>query len=136
MEIKMTVPQQLLTAISGWQVGIIGSVITLLATWYFLGNPWAIVPREALLETPSRTTPARTMILLGSGGHSAEMLAIVRQLVGQTSARRLHYWPRIYIISEGDMLSTSRLRAMETGEWASIEGRDVYCVASVSDLII
>uniref|UniRef100_A0A182NKY3 UDP-N-acetylglucosamine transferase subunit ALG14 n=1 Tax=Anopheles dirus TaxID=7168 RepID=A0A182NKY3_9DIPT len=56
--------------------------------------------------TPPRTVPARTMIVLGSGGHTAEMLRIVERLDGG------RYSPRQYVVASTD--KTSVVKVLES----------------------
>ncbi|KAH9948550.1 glycosyltransferase family 1 protein [Amylocystis lapponica] len=56
----------------------------------------------------SRTAPCRTAVFLGSGGHTSEMLMLVSSLdFGR-------YFPRTYIVSAGDTLSTQKAVALES----------------------
>uniref|UniRef100_A0A182M490 UDP-N-acetylglucosamine transferase subunit ALG14 n=1 Tax=Anopheles culicifacies TaxID=139723 RepID=A0A182M490_9DIPT len=50
-----------------------------------------------------RTTPARTMVVMGSGGHTAEMLRIVERLDCQ------RYSPRQYVIASTDKTSVVKV---------------------------
>ncbi|WFD28100.1 N-acetylglucosaminyldiphosphodolichol N-acetylglucosaminyltransferase [Malassezia nana] len=49
------------------------------------------------------------MVLLGSGGHTAEMLAMVQALPSSD------YTPRLYLVSSGDTHSLAKAREMEGG---------------------
>ncbi|XP_070157751.1 UDP-N-acetylglucosamine transferase subunit ALG14-like isoform X1 [Polyergus mexicanus] len=64
------------------------------------------VKRDKLEE---RFRPAKTMIILGSGGHTAEMLRIVRHLSFE------NYSPRVYIRAQTDKLSAEKVRDLEDG---------------------
>lgn len=68
-----------------------------------------IVQLRSARQSPRqhRTLPARTMIVLGSGGHTAEML----QLAG--SLDRTRYTPRIYVVAETDKMSLTKVIAEE-----------------------
>ncbi len=55
----------------------------------------------------SKTRHAKTMVVLGSGGHTAEMLALVRALDHQ------HYTPRIYVAADTDNHSITRALTQE-----------------------
>ena len=60
--------------------------------------------------TPARkrTSPGRTLIVLGSGGHTAEMLRLV-------GGMNLHnYTPRVYVVAEGDKLSVDKVEKFES----------------------
>jgi len=50
---------------------------------------------------------AKLVIVLGSGGHTAEMLRLIENLDFKKYTRRL------YVISSGDILSESKARAFE-----------------------
>lgn len=56
-----------------------------------------------------RSHPAKTMIILGSGGHTAEMLRIVEYLNFE------NYSPRVYIYAQTDQLSAKKVRDLEDG---------------------
>lgn len=57
----------------------------------------------------------KTMIVLGSGGHTAEMLSLLSLL------RHLSLCPRVYLVASDDRLSAGRARSLERGfeqhEW-------------------
>ncbi|KAK8180483.1 oligosaccharide biosynthesis protein Alg14-like protein, partial [Phyllosticta capitalensis] len=55
--------------------------------------------------------PTRLLVVLGSGGHTAEMMAMLGKL---DKARFLRSWShRTYVVSEGDGLSAERAREFE-----------------------
>lgn len=54
-----------------------------------------------------RNSPARTLIVLGSGGHTAEMMTIVKQL------SKRNYSPRYYILASSDSTSESKVLNVE-----------------------
>ena len=54
-----------------------------------------------------RENPAKTIIVLGSGGHTAEMLRIIRNLNFD------RYSPRIYIHARSDNLSAEKVKELE-----------------------
>lgn len=54
-----------------------------------------------------RSYPAKTMIILGSGGHTAEMLRIVKHLDVK------NYSPRVYIYAQTDKLSAEKVKDLE-----------------------
>ncbi|KAL6431739.1 hypothetical protein ACFW04_007339 [Cataglyphis niger] len=56
-----------------------------------------------------RSHPAKTMIILGSGGHTAEMLRIVKHLNFE------NYTPRVYVRAWTDKLSAEKVRELEDG---------------------
>ncbi|CAO1430830.1 unnamed protein product [Diamesa hyperborea] len=53
------------------------------------------------------SSTARTLIVLGSGGHTTEMLEIVKKLNFQK------YTPRLYVVAENDQNSVDKLLAIE-----------------------
>lgn len=57
----------------------------------------------------SRLEPSRTLIVLGSGGHTAEMLRIVANLDPNK------YSPRVYVCAKTDSMSVKKLLVQETG---------------------
>lgn len=54
-----------------------------------------------------RKKPARTLIVLGSGGHTAEIMTIVKQL------NRKNYSPRFYILADTDQQSKAKVLCLE-----------------------
>ncbi|KER29890.1 oligosaccharide biosynthesis protein Alg14 like protein [Opisthorchis viverrini] len=58
----------------------------------------------------------RTMVILGSGGHTAEMLPLVNTLTDK-------YTPRIYVVAATDKLSEEKVRSLceEKGEQCLLE---------------
>lgn len=54
-----------------------------------------------------RSSPAKTLICIGSGGHTTEMLTLVKNL----DFRK--YNPRYYIIANSDITSTLKVQSME-----------------------
>lgn len=54
-----------------------------------------------------RSHPVKTMIILGSGGHTAEMLRIVKHL------DFTNYSPRVYIRAQTDKLSAEKVKDLE-----------------------
>jgi len=56
-----------------------------------------------------KSCPTKTMIILGSGGHTAEMLRIVKHL------NIKNYSPRVYIYAQTDKLSVEKVKDLEGG---------------------
>lgn len=54
-----------------------------------------------------RKEPARTLIVLGSGGHTTEILRIVDHL------NKENYTPRIYVKAETDVISSNKVKTAE-----------------------
>ena len=69
-----------------------------------------ILPSIRAQSPPSRKSAAKLVIVLGSGGHTAEMLRLIEPLdFGK-------YTRRQYVISSGDALSEGKARAFEKGK--------------------
>uniref|UniRef100_A0A383VRD0 UDP-N-acetylglucosamine transferase subunit ALG14 n=1 Tax=Tetradesmus obliquus TaxID=3088 RepID=A0A383VRD0_TETOB len=64
------------------------------------------------------TGPVKTMIVLGSGGHTAEMLMLLE------SMDRAFYCPRVYVAANTDHMSAARALSREQ-EWAGSKGPSV-----------
>ncbi|KAF2997310.1 UDP-N-acetylglucosamine transferase subunit [Curvularia kusanoi] len=73
-------------------------------------------PRQPRLR--ARPACARVLVVLGSGGHTHEMFALLRGL----DARK--YVSRTYVVSSGDAFSAGRAVAFETGLEARWNGGD------------
>lgn len=54
-----------------------------------------------------RDMPCRTVLVLGSGGHTSEMIGIVGGL------NIKNYTPRLYVVSRGDKMSEGKAKAFE-----------------------
>lgn len=55
-----------------------------------------------------RSTPCRTLVVLGSGGHTAEMLGLLGGM------KLDNYQPRVYVAAEGDEMSVKKAGAFES----------------------
>ena len=55
-----------------------------------------------------RTKPCRTLFVVGSGGHTYEMLRIVGGL------NLKNYNPRLYVAAEGDKMSQDKVKSLES----------------------
>ncbi|KAI9226542.1 MAG: UDP-N-acetylglucosamine transferase subunit alg14, partial [Piptocephalis tieghemiana] len=63
-------------------------------------------------STHSHGKPIRLLILLGSGGHTAEMLRLLQHLA--SSSHRDLYAPSQYLITAGDRMSEGRVRRFDS----------------------
>jgi beta-1,4-N-acetylglucosaminyltransferase len=64
--------------------------------------------KDATVPAKKRTSPGRTLIVLGSGGHTAEMLRLL-------GGMNLHnYTPRVYVVAEGDKMSVDKVEKFES----------------------
>ena len=64
--------------------------------------------KDLTASTMKRTSPCRTLIVMGSGGHTAEML----RLLGGMSLE--NYAPRVYVIAECDKMSMEKVKKFES----------------------
>ncbi|KAF4313697.1 Oligosaccharide biosynthesis protein [Botryosphaeria dothidea] len=80
-------------------------------------------------DAPTATRPTRLLVVLGSGGHTAEMLAMLRALA---PAKFQRSWSRrTYVVSAGDALSAERAHEYEESLLASTKAAaDVVNVGS------
>lgn len=67
-----------------------------------------LVRWNGLKTATKRKFPCRTMIVLGSGGHTSEMIRIVGGL------RLKSYSPRLYVAATGDEMSQKKAKGFET----------------------
>jgi len=66
-----------------------------------------ILPAFRTQSRSLRKASAKIVIVLGSGGHTAEMLRLIEPLNFEKYVRR------VYIVSSGDTLSEAKARALE-----------------------
>lgn len=64
-------------------------------------------PNQPSAQTNRRTAPTRTMVILGSGGHTSEILALTKEL------DKTRYTPRIYVLAATDTTSEPKALALE-----------------------
>ena len=64
--------------------------------------------RNGVLGGRKRNRPCKTLIVVGSGGHTSEMMRIVGGL------ELKNYTPRLYVIAEGDEMSREKVKVFET----------------------
>lgn len=71
--------------------------------------------------TLKRTAPCKTLIVLGSGGHTAEMLRLLR------GTDFNHYQPRVYVVATGDKMSMEKVEKLESdcGNRAELDIREI-----------
>lgn len=68
-----------------------------------------LVSRRGLdVRAAPRSSPCRTLVVLGSGGHTAEML----QFLGGMQLQ--NYRPRVYVAAESDAMSVKKAEAFES----------------------
>jgi len=83
-------------------VGIMFACCVLLTRIYYL----IFIKRNELRKS---SHPVKTMIILGSGGHTAEMLRIIKHF------NLKNYSPRIYVHAQTDELSRDKVKDLENG---------------------
>lgn len=86
------------------------------------------VKKSSKKQTPNlRTIPVNTMICLGSGGHTKEMMIILKEL----DPRK--YDPRTYIVADSDTTSQSKVVEIES-EYKKVTGLklDYHNVVKIS----
>lgn len=64
-------------------------------------------PNQQAAHAKRRTASTRTMVILGSGGHTTEMLALTKEL------DKTRYTPRIYVLAATDTTSEPKVMALE-----------------------
>ena len=111
---------------------MLNASISLYLLSIFLGSlflRYVYLVRRSLLKQAKhdpplkRTKPCRTAIVLGSGGHTSEMMRIIEGL------KAAHYSPRLYLAASGDEMSLQKLKAFETSngtfETAAVQVRTI-----------
>ena len=95
-------------------VGVVVAVIGIICTCTLLRF---IQLLSANVKSKIRTSPCKTLIVMGSGGHTTEML---RLLSGLNVDR---YYPRVYVLGQTDKMSLEKVEAFESpkGAKAAIE---------------
>lgn len=82
-------------------------VLLLKVAVFLLAIRYFYVTNTASAVHIRRRKPAKTLIVLGSGGHTAEMMMLVRQL------NKENYSPRSYILASTDATSESKILDFE-----------------------
>lgn len=110
----------------------------------FLTTAFSIL-RLATILSPTRTKPIRhgrrnpkepthLLIVLGSGGHTAEMLSMLDRAVNEPSENARLNWRdyshRTWVVSEGDSISAARARDFEDMA-SSLGGQDAIMAGKV-----
>lgn len=67
------------------------------------------------------TTHAKTIVILGSGGHTTEMIQLLDSLL-----RCRRYSPRVYVVASTDILSCHKAYEMERDLGAEMNGDGLY----------
>ena len=82
------------------------TVVVVVAALAWLLRVVFVLRRRHLVQ-PSGAPPVRTMIVLGSGGHTAEMLTLLQGLDFRL------YGPREYVLATTDHTSAQRVETFE-----------------------
>lgn len=69
-----------------------------------------------------RTDPAKTIICIGSGGHTTEMVKLIQHLNPQ------RYFPRFYVMAQNDVVSEEKI---EMHEKKSYENKSEYTIVKI-----
>ena len=78
------------------------AIVSLIRACYLIAYKNGKRPKET-----ERTTPAKTLIVLGSGGHTTEVLRILQQLNTEK------YTPRTYVQAQSDEISSKKVKEIE-----------------------
>ncbi|KAJ8675646.1 hypothetical protein QAD02_011432 [Eretmocerus hayati] len=78
------------------------AIVFIIRAFYFI-----FIKKNESLNNDKRSIPAKTLLVLGSGGHTAELLRIVQQL------NRKNYTPRIYVQAQTDAISSKKVEEVE-----------------------
>lgn len=89
------------------EVTILGLLLIILRFIFLIHK---ITSGHATKTSTKRKTPAKTVICIGSGGHTTEILELVKQLNNK------HYSPRLYIVAKSDSTSISKIQSFESKE--------------------
>jgi beta-1,4-N-acetylglucosaminyltransferase len=106
---------------------LVAVALLLCSTVLILARLLWILPSVRSQLHPPKTSSARLLIVLGSGGHTAEMLRLLEPL-----DFRQHYKQRIYAISSGDTLSEGKARYFEANK-AGTEVDNVKQLVALAD---
>eukprot|EP01134_Creolimax_fragrantissima_P001568 CFRG1568T1 len=95
---------------------IVGALILMFVTLRFV-SLW-VGGVSVSSDTPKRTKTCSTLIVLGSGGHTAEMVRLLQTLSLD------NYTPRTYVLAETDTMSEGKILELERAS-GSLTGK--YC---------
>ena len=99
------------TFFSSWQFWILLLIsVVIVRTWFVFKT---IQRHRASLENrPASVAPIKTLVVLGSGGHTTEMLALLENVDSSV------YTPLVYIVASTDDTSLRRVQANNTARRA------------------
>lgn len=72
----------------------------------------------------NRTEPCRTLVVIGSGGHTSEMLRIIGGLQFK------NYSPRLYVVAQGDEMSQDKVKLLESS-WQHKNDEDESVLSTI-----
>ncbi|XP_058812473.1 UDP-N-acetylglucosamine transferase subunit ALG14 homolog [Topomyia yanbarensis] len=105
------------------QLAMILLGLVLLRLWYLLEVTRQNSKRDIASITAKRKGSVKTMIVMGSGGHTAEMLQIVEQL------DLAKYSPRLYVLAAADKTSVVKVIDVEVRREPDLARRNYEIVA-------
>ncbi|KAI0342116.1 oligosaccharide biosynthesis protein Alg14 like protein [Trametopsis cervina] len=102
-------------------------VIGLLAFSALAWRLYRILPKEKSTKRGVRpaSEPSKLGVFLGSGGHTTEALALL------SAVDFTRYYPRTYIVSDGDSLSAKKAAALELIKGDRSSGNEAYSVITI-----
>lgn len=89
---------------------VLFSLIFILCLLLLLVRCVCLLRRNGVYPTSKRSKPCRTAVVVGSGGHTSEMMRIVGGLNLKA------YTPRLYVIAKGDEISQEKVRHFESSK--------------------
>jgi len=94
---------------------------TLLSLSILVLFAWATRVMLVLRAAKSKiwSKPVRTMVVLGSGGHTAEMLSLLRGM------DRHSFAPLLYVLANSDRTSAARVHEFESNRFAALQQSSV-----------
>jgi len=144
-----TIPSPLLNTIVIMAFPLIKSLITILlliAAISFLRLISILPPFRSRPKPRRRGEPAHLLIVLGSGGHTAEMLAMLRNALtgrpdaeGKATSQALDWTTfthRTWIVSSGDTFSATRAKEFEDEAFRIALGANTHRAAEATSYTI
>lgn len=74
-------------------------------------------------QVQKRSRPCRTLVVLGSGGHTAEMLRLLSGITDTTN-----YAPRVYVVARGDQMSVKKVKEFEASMGSKEEDIEIKTI--------
>lgn len=93
--------------------------VLLLCVLVLLRLIYLVSRRGSSVRSSLRSLPCRTLVVLGSGGHTAEMLQLLSGMTLQ------NYQPRVYVVAENDKMSLEKAETFESQQNSLVQIRRV-----------